>query len=348
MKQKSKLATALKLGVIALCLFLVSRKLDWHEVRAALVVAHPLYFLPAQIMILLEPVIMAQKWNLLLKRKQVQAGFLNLARLVFTSNFLSIFLATAVGADAARVFLMSRRKHNLTHATASLVADRLLGLGAIAVLSLAGIAIAHGRLPAGVNIALVLVPCLAALAGIVLLMSPLPTHVVRALERLLPAAATAGPVSRLARRGTALLTRLHDSLREYLAMPRVLAAVFALNVLVQVLRTLQIHCLFRALGVPVVLEQELVFVPIIILLSLLPLSYFGMGIKEGAFVYFFSALGVPAAQAVSVSILTYPLIVVGLLPGGLFLLLPERALPEAPALPDTPAAPAPTPGRPPT
>jgi hypothetical protein len=67
--------------------------------------------------------------------------------------------------------------------------------------------------------------------------------------------------------------------------------------------------------------QELAFVPIILMLSFLPISFFGLGIKEGAFVYFFSQVQVPSAAALTVSLITYPLIFLAILPGGLFLLV---------------------------
>ena len=339
MKQKNRAATLLKLCVIALCLYLLSRKLDLHEVRQSLVLAHPLYLLPAIAMILLEPVVMALKWDLLLRQKHIHAGLFNLVRLIFTTNFLSPLLFTAVGADAARLALISRQKHSLTHAGASLLAARLLGLGAIALLSLIGLGvIGRDHLPERIDLKLILAACALTLAAIATFMSPLPAHIIRLLEHLFglspveglpPTPAAASPARRLIQRGIALVTNMHASLRAYLAMPRTLALVFSLNVFVQILRTLQIHCLFRTLGAPVSLSQELVFVPIIILLSLLPISYFGLGIKEGAFVYFFSSLGIPAPLAVSVSILTYPLILIGFLPGAIFLLFPTRTEPRA-------------------
>ena len=104
--------------------------------------------------------------------------------------------------------------------------------------------------------------------------------------------------------------------------------MFLLNVVVQVLRTLQIHFIFRSLGVSVPLAQEFAFVPIIVLLTLLPISYFGLGIKEGAFAYFFSSVGIPPSVSVSVSLITYPLIVLGLLPGALFLATRNKAKDE--------------------
>lgn len=57
------------------------------------------------------------------------------------------------------------------------------------------------------------------------------------------------------------------------------------------------------------------------MLTVVPLTVSGFGVREGAFVFFYSLVGVPAEVAVGVSLLTY-LLVIGVpsLLGGLLLL----------------------------
>jgi hypothetical protein len=61
-----------------------------------------------------------------------------------------------------------------------------------------------------------------------------------------------------------------------------------------------------------------IFVPIIILVALLPLSVGGIGVREGAYVYFFSQVGVSASEAFILSLLLYVVMMIGIiLPGGI-------------------------------
>lgn len=324
MKKKSAV-TLLKIAVIAICLVLLSRKLDLGEIGRNLSHARLACLLPALGMILCEPLVMALKWDLLLRQKKVQAGFFALVRLIFVSNFLSVAFPTALAADALRLGFLRQQKHSLTHATATLLADRVIALATLVILSLAGLPFVW-RLIAGRHV-LAAILCSAAvlLAAIVVLGSELPSKFCRAIQQRMAATARGPAKAREAlQRLAGFAENIHASARSLAAAPRLLCAVFLLNVVVQALRILQIHFLFRSLGQAIPLFQELVFVPLIIMLSLLPISYFGLGVKEGAFAYFFSSVGIPVSVSVSVSLITYPLIAAGLLPGAVFFAMQPR------------------------
>jgi glycosyltransferase 2 family protein len=59
---------------------------------------------------------------------------------------------------------------------------------------------------------------------------------------------------------------------------------------------------------------------------LIPLSVNGIGLKEVAFVFFLSLVGVPQAAALSLSLVFHAIIVVSSLPGG-FVWFRERSTP---------------------
>ncbi|MGZ9030837.1 MAG: hypothetical protein ACXW2G_05655, partial [Burkholderiaceae bacterium] len=53
----------------------------------------------------------------------------------------------------------------------------------------------------------------------------------------------------------------------------------------------------------------LMLVPVITLISLLPISVLGLGVKDGAFVFFFGGAGVPASVALAVSLSSYGVVI---------------------------------------
>jgi hypothetical protein len=59
------------------------------------------------------------------------------------------------------------------------------------------------------------------------------------------------------------------------------------------------------------------FIPLILLVMLLPVTFNGIGTSQAAFVWFFARAGVPAPAAFALSVLFVALGIVGNLPGGI-------------------------------
>ena len=86
---------------------------------------------------------------------------------------------------------------------------------------------------------------------------------------------------------------------------------------VQVLRVVQAWYLGLALGMTDPLATYFAFVPLILLIMLLPITINGIGTSQAAFVGLFGAAGTPDAQAFALSVLFVALGIVGNLPGAM-------------------------------
>jgi uncharacterized membrane protein YciS (DUF1049 family) len=93
--------------------------------------------------------------------------------------------------------------------------------------------------------------------------------------------------------------------------------VLGFSVLVQVLRVVQAFCLGAAIHVAATAADYFVFIPLILLIMLIPITVNGLGTSQVAFVWFFGQVGVTAPSAFALSVLFVALGVVGNLPGGL-------------------------------
>ncbi len=71
----------------------------------------------------------------------------------------------------------------------------------------------------------------------------------------------------------------------------------------------------------------LAFIPLILLVMLLPVTINGLGTSQVAFVWFFGRVGVPQAEAFALSVLFVALGIVGNLPGGLLYAFSPRSSP---------------------
>ena len=316
----------LKVAFIAACFVIIFSKIHPSELQKHFAEVAPGWVLAAWLTVLAEPVLVGVKWNLLLREKGINLGLLRIVRIVFTSNFLSVAVPVSVGADALRLMMVTGAQQSFTHAAGALVADRILGALAIMVLSLIGVAWAGAALLGAQTLWSILVIAAVVLTLIGLLLSPLPVFWVPLLKRGLAGRGNfAARLVAIAERAVAV----HESLTSFRHHPGQLAKVFTLNLLAQVLRVFQIVLLFRAVGHPVPVSQAAAFVPIINMFTLLPISYFGLGVKEGAFLYFFGRAGLAKALCLTVSFITYPLILGAMLPGALFALLDAVRRPAA-------------------
>ena len=316
----------LKLAFIVACFAVIFSKIHPSELKQHFADVAPGWVLAAWLTVLAEPMLVAVKWNLLLREKGINLGLLRIARIVFTSNFLCVAVPVSVGADALRLMMVTGAQQSFTHAAGALVADRILGALAIMVLSLIGVAWAGLALLGAQTLWSILILAALVLTLIGVLLSPLPVFWVPLLKRRLDGRGKfAARLVAIAERAVAV----HDSLTSFRHHPVQLVRVFSLNLLAQVLRVLQIVLLFRAVGHPVPLSQAAAFVPIINMFTLLPISYFGLGVKEGAFLYFFGRAGIAKALCLTVSFITYPLILGAMLPGACFALLDALKRPAA-------------------
>jgi uncharacterized protein (TIRG00374 family) len=225
----------------------------------------------------------------------------------FVSTFLGTFLPASVGGDAVRAFGLARLRVSPGPAVASVLMDRLLGILSIVLVGLAGLFAIDANDPVSsraIEISL-LVTSLACLAGALVVFSERAARLAEAIAQRLP-------LTVLKKLGGDLAT----ATRSYARYHRELTRVFAGSVAVQVLRVLQAFCLGRALAIAAPLSAYFSFLPLILLVTLLPVSVNGLGTSQFAFVWFFGRAGVPEADAFALSILFLALGVLGNLPGG--------------------------------
>lgn len=226
-------------------------------------------------------------------------------RIFFVSTFVGTFLPASVGGDAVRAYSLSRHDVPGDVAVASVVMDRALGVLSILMAGAAGLLLFGALAPAGAE--LVLLIGLAGCAGLALVVFHEPTARVtaRVVGRL--------PMARVQRLARGLL----DAMREYRSHRGALAAVLAASLGVQGLRIVQAWCLGRALGLDAPFIVYVASIPVILLVMLLPITINGLGTSQAAFLWCFSAVGVPRAETFTLSLLFVALGIVGNLPGGL-------------------------------
>jgi len=248
----------------------------------------------------------ALRWYVLLRGLHSAVSYTGVLRLTFVSDFIGYFAPGSLGVDALRLYGMSRTTSNLALSATSMVVERMLAFLALIVLVVIGLAFQLPVLPpeigrlAWVGLALLVL----ALVG---LMAPpfrrttlwLLSH--RRLTRLHSGA-----------------QKVHRSLDQYRARPGLLASSFVIAVLFQLMRCANTAIGAAAFGVHLPFLLYVVIMPVIILITLLPISIAGLGVRELGFVYLFGQVGMPAEVALSLSLLTRLLTILLAVPGAWF------------------------------
>jgi hypothetical protein len=224
-----------------------------------------------------------------------------------------------VGGDVVRAYGLTRLKVPGAIAAASVAMDRLLGVLSLLIAAVAGLAVGGSRDLASnpaVDTSLAAIAVLCGFTALVVYSDRVEDWTQRMAARL--------PVQRV----RALVSGLVQATRAYARYHRQLTTVLVASVAVQALRILQAYCLGRALGMAVPFSAYVEFLPLILLIVLLPISINGIGTSQAAFVWLFSRVGTPESQAFALSILFLALGALGNLPGGLLYAFAPRKPPQ--------------------
>lgn len=285
----------------------------------------------AAALVVFDRALMAFRWVVLLRALEpgTRPALWPVVRIFFVSTFVGTFLPS-VGGDVVRAWSLARLRVDAAQSAASVLMDRLLGVLSLLLLGLLSLGLA-GRTFASesVVLSLVVTGLFCAAAGAVIF-SERAARPILALVRYVPG-----------RRAQEIGARLIDAVRRYARHHADLAEVLAFSVIVQILRVVQAVCLGAAIHVPATPADYFVFIPLILLIMLVPISVNGLGTSQVAFVWFFGQVGVTAPDAFALSVLFVALGIVGNLPGGLLYAVGWRRgeLPTAPATRGRPAPP---------
>lgn len=109
--------------------------------------------------------------------------------------------------------------------------------------------------------------------------------------------------------------RFAEALREYRDVPEVILLNLVLALVEQLSAVLIFFFGSIAFQIPVTLTDCLAVVPMGILIQRLPVSYAGLGVREGAFVFLFGLLGVAYSDVLILSSTMFILFLATLIPG---------------------------------
>jgi uncharacterized protein (TIRG00374 family) len=321
-----RLGTVLQLLVSAALLALLASWVDLQAARAAFTGADLRLVALAFGIATASRLLMAFKWNLLIRAKGILISWREVVRIYYVSSFAGLFLPSTIGGDAVRGYLTARSYGQSAAIVSSILVERLVGLVVLLAFGIAGGLLLYARFGANeldaIGLVLVATGMLAGVAaGTLIALSPRCAAIVaRAAERF--------PAGHKLQKAAALAASIYAAARSYRDRGAAVAAFAALTALENVLPIMRAWLVAVAMGVDVPLSYYFIVVPVALFAVRLPVSFEGLGLREGVFVFFLALVGVPEGVAFSVSITQYLVTLAAILPGALLYPAARRATGE--------------------
>jgi glycosyltransferase 2 family protein len=298
-------------GLIAFLLYTV----DFGDMTGSLAGSNGYYLLAAFLVALGDRLIMAFKWNILLRAKNIHIPLPRITGTYWISSFLGLFLPATVGADAIRAYAVYKGGQKGRDIVSSIVIERIFGILALLIFVLMSIVLSIYVF--GESFFASIWNLFGIILGVLVFLSffiyiSLNRSLLNKFYNLLE---VRNPkISK--NKWVGKLREIYQSYLAYQEHKQALGIFLFWSFVENLFPILWTYFLSLAFNIPVPLLYIFILVPIVLVLVRLPISIDGIGIKEGAFVYFLSLIGIPSSDALLLGIASHVLAIVSILPGG--------------------------------
>ncbi len=257
-------------------------------------------FIPSLII----PAISINRWGFFLRSIGIYEKPLTLVKINFLSIFYGLVLPSSTGFDAVRIYLIEKRNpQKRGKAGSTIIIERYFGFVILSLIGVFGVISISNLLTKQqffyMLTAILLILIMLILMGLVISNQ----YIFNLANKILTK-------SKYFKKGFSYLISLHDALRTF-PISKVLLNSLLLIVLLQLVSILNVYFLFRAFDMDISFSYHLAMMPIINIISIIPISISGFGIREGAFSFFYSLVGVEPTLALVISLMNY-LIIMGI------------------------------------
>lgn len=266
---------------------LLSGVSDWYFIALA-----------AAIPVTISSLISVNRWQIFLRLNGINERLATLWKITLVSQFQGLILPSSQGSDAFRIFYIEQRNPQKRGVAGStVIIERMIGLLVLCTTTLTALQF----LPAGNDyfplfILVAIISAAALLAQYILVSERIHRCYGGFQSRYLVVQKIIAYIEKLH------AGAVHFPYRKAL-LPSILLITLYQGSIISV-----VYLVFRAYGYEIPFIQHAAIYPIIAILTLVPITIGGLGVREGFFVYFYSMIGVPAHIAIGVSLVNYTLI----------------------------------------
>jgi uncharacterized protein (TIRG00374 family) len=298
---------SLKVVVSVSLLGYLFSKVDLQEVQDTLGRASYGYLFSAVAVLLLQAVAGAVRWSMVIKIISSRVRLRVAVQILFIGLFFNQTLPSSIGGDAMRVWRIRHHGFPLRTAINSVLLDRLIALVALALFMLISYPVLHQLVDSPLLRLAVVMAALVLIAGFAML------YYFRKIPRRF-----------YGWRITEELRHISTKAHQITRTPRRAIEIVMLSLVMHAMTGMAIYEVARGLGLSIGLLECVVLTPPILLITVLPISMAGWGVREAGMVTALAFAGIAANDALIVSILFGLLLMLISIPGGVFWLYTHR------------------------
>ncbi|WP_066311000.1 lysylphosphatidylglycerol synthase transmembrane domain-containing protein [Bacillus sp. FJAT-29814] len=294
-------------------MYWILTKIEWSKVVEVAKDGSAVYFAAAFLAIQVTVVSSILKWKMLVdsslhQNQEKNASLSKLGRFYYIGLFFNNFLPGSVGGDVVRVFYLGRIT-GVPAATASVAFERLTSGGALVAIAIfSSLYIESARR--------FLLPLLAAIGVVIVLIWLIRIWTSKKKTGKTSSESNTNMQKWLLKSGMRETFSVALNYRKENLKWWIMIVIY--SILFQVGLAWINDLLFLSLGIDIPWLELLMIITLISVITMLPVSVNGLGVREGCYVLFFREMGVPVEIAVTVSLLFFVLVSISSLAGGIF------------------------------
>jgi len=310
--KKAIIETLKILITIGLFYYLFRTKVPINEVISNIKSLNMFYIVFISILFLLYYFIFSLRWNFLLKAQKIDIPLTRSYLHILVSFFFNNFLPSGLGMDLVRS-AYAGGKENFEKAFGTSIMERILGMIGMMLI---GIFAVFSRKLEFAKFAILYI-------GLILLTVLIYYFFISLKAEWLKKKVLSIEIFNL---GDSL-RKFYRAFKIYKDKRKTLLIGISYSILVQTVIIIINYFIARGLSNPISVFALITYIPIITVISLIPLTINGLGLREAAYVYFFSSLSITKGEAMSLSLIFFFASVITSCIGGivfLFLKKPKK------------------------
>ena len=317
--KKYQLLILLKLSIAITLVAVIVSRVNLEDIWDVFVEADKLLIAGAFLLYFVGLCVIATRWKILLAVQGVSAGFFTLVKSMLVAVFFNNFLPSTIGGDAMRAYDTWKMGGGKTQSVSIIFIDRLLGIFTLFIFALLALLLSSIDVSFIPNIKLwILLAVATGFLGIYILFFK-----AAVISRYLHTDDQAD--SGLVRR---LLLKVFDVFAVYNGKPGILFIALFLSVLLQLNVIFHYYLIALSLGIDISVQAMFIIVPVAIVVMMIPVSINAIGIREAIFVTMFAFYGVSNADALAFSWMSFVLITLLGVIGGIVFMLRKKVVVE--------------------
>lgn len=306
-----RLKFVIRLGISCLLVGYLAVKVDWALILLALKqIDLPLYA-TSTLLALVSSFFLACKYYLLIRGTSISRSIPSLIKINFISRFYALFLPSAIGPEAVRWFKVTRNQKGRAFFLAVTVFERLIFLFVLLLFGITPLFFysSHAEI---VTLRIRILP--AVIVSLSFICLSITYYISPTVRSFLNSIIDRTLSWRWKQPDIASFLR-NFSLKN--SKPSLYAYIFGLSLIWQIFFLGRLFILFKSAAIPLSFMDVAWMGSLVLLLQVLPISFAGIGVREGAYAYLFTVFNLPPEKGVLVGILFFSQMLLMSLIGGI-------------------------------